>query len=325
MKRVSFTTALLFLLAGHTDVFAGRVLTLYLDGARVEQRETAIKGYLEINLPAGLRHDSLRVAPEKGVEIRRVLTAPQQPAKNVEKELAQLAEREELLHARLKALSVREEIYKSAAKSQSAKAPRRTKTNPEPLAIIKKGTDHAIAQLETVYQAKRKTEKELTQIAERRSRLGSEELSGGTLARVWVTPPSGGVTVSWSESGRSWTPQYQVRVDDQGRGTVLLMAPAVLLAKGESAALALAPLNNPGNPLKFSYKNEWSALLQEEFNITDSAQSGSSPYTVSFTNSSGLNFPPGEISCFKSGVYVGKGSFQGVNSGNPAEIVCSSR
>lgn len=325
MKRVSFVSALLILLAGHTDVFAGRFLTLYLDGAQVEQRETAIKGYLEINLPAGLRHDSLRIAPEKGVEIRRVLTSPQRPAKIVEKELAQLAEREEFLLARLKALSVREEIYKSAAKSQSAKAPRRTKTNPEPLAIIKQGTDYAIAQLETVYQAIRKTEKELTQIAERRSRLGGEDMSGGTVARVWITPPSGGVTVSWSESGRSWSPQYQVRVDAQGGATVLLMAQAVFLAKGERAALALATLQNPGNPLKFSYENEWSVLLQEKFKITDSAQSGSSPFTYSFTNSSALNFPPGEISCFQSGVYVGRGNFQGVNSGNPAEIVCSGR
>ena len=171
--------------------------------------------------------------------------------------------------------------------------------------------------------AKRKTEKELTQIAERRSRLGSEELSGGTLARVWVTPPSGGVTFSWSESGRNWSPLYQVRVDANGVSAVLLMAPAVSLAKGERAALALASLNNPGNPLKFRYENEWSALLQEEFKITNSAESGPSPYTFSFINSSGLNLPPGEISCFKSGVYVGKGSFKGANSGNPAEIVCT--
>jgi hypothetical protein len=323
MKTSLVATFLLIVLGWHTDASAARVLTLYLDGARVEQRETARKGYLEISLPPGATFDSLRIAPDKGVEIRRVVTLAQKPDKRVARELAQLAEREEQLSARLKALAVREEIYKAAAKSQSAKAPRRTKTNPEPISVIKKGTDFAIAQLETVYQAKRSAEKELTQIGERRVRLGNEKSSAGIVARVWVAPSSGGVTFSWSESGRYWQPHYQLRVDDTGRGNITVMPQPVVLAKGESAYLVFASLQDPGNPLKFRYESDWSVLRKEEFAMTGSTEAVYAPQSFSFVNSSAMNFPPGVVSCFKTGVYVGQGDFKGIKSGKQGEIICS--
>ena len=324
MKIVTLATSFLILFAVNTDVFASRILTLYLDGTQIEQRETARKGYLEINIPAAALKDSLKIAPEKGVEIIRVSTAPQKPAKNVVNELGQLDERENLLKARLKALSVREEIFKSAAKSQSAKAPRRTKTNPEPLATIKQGTDYAITQLESVYHAKLKAEKELAQIEVRRKRL-DQQVSGGTVAMVWVTPASGGVIFSWSEPDISWVPAYQLRVDAYGTAGLSLMAQELSLAQGERATLVLAPLKHEGNPFKFRYESGWKLLKKEEFNVTNSLEPNSSPYTVSFANNSGLYWPPGDVSCFKNGVYTGNGRFQGVEIGKSVEIVCSSR
>jgi len=325
MKPLIAIAVLIIFLAASGEAFAGRALTLYLDGALIEQRETARKGYLEIQLPANAAKESLRIAPEKGVQILRVVMTPQKPARNVEKELGQLAEREELLHDRLKALSVREDIFKAAAKSQSAKAPRRTKTNPEPLSTIKQGTDYAITQLETVYHAKRKAEKELAHIAERRSLLGKVELSGGTVAKVWLTPASGSVIAAWVQPDRRWSPSYQVRVDDKGNALIALTAQSVTLAKGETAALVLAPLRSVGNPPKFRYESEWSTLRQEAYKVENTQETNSSPYTVSFVNSSALNLPAGEISCFKSGVYMGQGSFQGVAAGKSLEIVCSGK
>jgi hypothetical protein len=307
------------------EAFAGRTLTLHLDGAVVEQRETARKGYLEILIPPGSIKESLRIAPGKGVQLIRVVTTPQKPARNIEKELGQLAEREELLHDRLKALSVREDIFKSAAKSQSAKAPRRTKTNPEPLSAIKQGTDYAITQLETVYHAKRKAEKELAHIAERRLLLGKEELSGGTIARVWLTPPSGSVIASWVQPDRRWFPSYQVRVDDKGSALIALSAQRLTLAKGETAELVLAPLRSGSNSPRFRYENEWTALKREECKVVNTQETNSSPFTVSLINSSLLNLPAGEISCFKSGVYMGQGNFPGVDVGKSTEFVCSGK
>jgi len=325
MKPFIAISVLLISVAVTADAFAGRTLTFYLDGAQVVQRETARKGYLELLIPPGSLKESLRIAPEKGVQIVRVVMTPQKPAKSVETELRQLGEREELLHDRLKALSVREEIFKAAAKSQSGKAPRRTKTNPEPLSTIKQGTDYAITQLETVYHAKRKAERELAQIAERRSTLGREELSGGTVAKVWLTPASGSVTAAWVQPDRRWSPSYQIRVGDKGSALISLSAQGVALAKGESAELVLAMFNSGGNPPRFRYENVLSPLKNAECNITNINETNSSPFIVSFTNSSVMNLPAGEISCFKSGVYMGNGNFQGVEAGKTTEVVCNSK
>ena len=88
----------------------------------------------------------------------------------------------------------------------------------------------------------------------------ASKLSGGTVARVWVTPASGSVTFSWSESDRSWSPAYQIRVDADGNAVLSLMAQEVSLAKGERAALVLAPLKHEGNPLKFRYESGWTTV-----------------------------------------------------------------
>lgn len=323
MKRVCLITALLLSLAVQVAASSDRTVTFFLDGAQVEQHEYARKGYLEVSVPPGALLDSLRIAPDKGVEIRRVVTVPQKPDKNVAREFGRLAEREEQLNARLKALAVREEIFKSAAKSQSAKAPRRTKTNPEPLTTIRQGTDYALTQLESVYQAQRKAEKELALISERRLRLGKEELSGGTVARVWLTPASGGVLVSWSESGKNWSPLYQLRIDDKGSALLSLMAQDLPLAKGEHASLVLGPLQRAGDPLRFRYAPAGTLLKQTAVQVTPGTAINPSPYRLSFTNSSAVSWPSGEITCFTRGVYIGKGRFSGVANGKQGEVVCS--
>jgi hypothetical protein len=318
-------TVVALLLAATADAFSGRALTLYLDGAQVEQRESARKGYLEIIIPPGAVKESLRISPGKGVEILRVVTIPLKPGKSVENELLKLAEREDILNDRLKALSVREDIFKSAAKSQSAKAPRRTKTNPEPLSTIKQGTDYAITQLESVYHAKRKTEKELAQIADRRARIGKSEQSGGAVARVWTTPASGSVTASWIQGDRSWQPVYQLRIDGNDKAFVTMMSPGVTLAKGETADLALSLVKSGGAPLKFRYEGEWASLRREEFKAVDTinTEPTSSLLTINLANLSGINFPPGEISCFRRGVYIGSARFPGAEAGKQVVVSCS--
>jgi hypothetical protein len=63
-----------------------------------------------------------------------------------EKELDTLLEQRNRLGDRLQALETREEIFKSATKSQSGKAPRKTRANPDPMLTIRQGTEFAIAQ-----------------------------------------------------------------------------------------------------------------------------------------------------------------------------------
>jgi hypothetical protein len=304
---------------------AARTLALYLDGALVEQQESALKGYIEFSLPAGTTPESLRIRPERGVTITRVVTAARKPAKEIARELATLADREELLHDRLKALSVREEIFKAAAKSQSAKAPRRTRTNPEPLSTIRQGTDYAISQLESVYQAKRKSEKELARLAERRAMLQKDEAGGGSLAKVWVTPAKGRVTASWMQADRLWTPSYQLRVTEPGTAVLELHASGVTLARGETATLRLSRVQSAASS-GFVYEGE--AIPLQKLSLKLERLQGGEPQTplsLSLVNTSGIPLPAGDTACFQSGVYMGKGMFHGADAGTSAEITCNGR
>ena len=314
----------LFVLAP-LPAFAARSLTLYLDGALVEQQESALKGHIEFYLPAGATPDSLRIRPERGVTIVRVLTAARKPAREIARELATLADREELLHDRLKALSVREEIFKSAAKSQSAKAPRRTRTNPEPLSTIRQGTDYAISQLESVYQAKRKAEKELVRLAERRATLQKDEAGGGSLVKVWVTPAKGRVTASWIQADRLWTPSYQLRVAEPGEAVLELHATGVALARGETATLRLSRVQSAVSS-GFAYEGE--AIPLQKLPLKLERRQGGEPQTplsLSLVNTSGIPLPAGDTACFQGGVYMGKGLFHGADAGTSAEIICNGR
>jgi len=304
---------------------AARNLTLYLDGALVEQQESAVKGQIDFSLPAAAKPESLRISPGSGVSIASVLVTPRKPAKPLAREFALLAEREELLHDRLKALSVREEIFKSAAKSQSAKAPRRTRTNPEPLATIRQGTDYAIAQLEAVYHARRKTEKELGQLVERRGRLQKDEAGGGSVVRVRVTPATGKVTASWMQADRFWTPSYQLRVTAPGEAVLALHANGVNPGKGERATVRLSGVQAAAST-GFGYAGEAVSLQTFPLRL-DRLQGGEpqTPLSLSLVNTSGINLPAGDTACYHSGVYMGKGMFPGADAGKSAEMICNGR
>ena len=67
----------------------------------------------------------------------------------------------------MQALEAKETVFKAAAKSQSGKAPRKTKTNPDPLAGVRQATEYAIAQLESVYRARRMAESDLNSVEAR--------------------------------------------------------------------------------------------------------------------------------------------------------------
>src|SRR5690242_16773397 len=160
MNKIIASIALLVITAG-TALADSRVVTFYSDGALVELETAATKGVAEIRLPPGMMAESLRIKPLNNAVIQRVdILASRLEGKGT-KDLDALLEQKNRLEDRLQALATREEIFKSAAKSQSGKAPRKTKTNPEPMQSIRQGTDFAIAQLEAVYTARRKTELEI--------------------------------------------------------------------------------------------------------------------------------------------------------------------
>ncbi len=230
--------------------------TLYLDGARYTTRVSAVKGVAELVLPAGIQKGSLRVRPASGVQVQRVVVAPARPDKRTARELDRIGERRELLQARLKALQTREEIFRAAARTQSGKAPRKTRANPDPLVSIRQGTEFAIAQLEEVYRLRRRTEKEMASLDDRLEVLRKDPSAGGNLVRVWLAAPKGEVAISWSVAGSGWKPHYDIRCDGSGTAQVTLRAGlppgtdgpvAVVLAKmGDVGADQASPVKGEG-------------------------------------------------------------------------------
>jgi len=292
----------------------------------VERSESAKNGYLEILLPPFVRSETLRIKPASGTQIIRIQVDARQPGKRVEKELAAIDERKELLQDRLKALSVREEIFRSAAKSQSAKAPRKTKTNPEPMTTIRQGTDYAIAQLEGVYQAERKVNRELKQLEEKRARLSQDEQAGGAVARIWLSPAKGSVNATYIQSDRSWHPRYEIRAKGDGTASLALFPDGLELLAGEQVSVRPAKLEEGENGVSWRFTERVRPLMTAELPAAGKAEStGPVPrLKLSLANTTLVTLPAGDFACYVDGVYLGRGRLPLLQPGGTADLQCGS-
>ena len=266
---------------------------------------------------------SLRVRPLQGGALKRIEVVPARPNRRVEGELARLTERRDSLADRLKALDAREEIFRAAAKSQSGKAPRKTKTNREPLEDIRKGTEFAIAQLEGVYRARRKAEHELRGVDARLSSLRGAGNVGGSVARIWLSGKGGRVTVSYLDPAMKWQPSYDFRVNNKGDVQVILNAVLPKVEKGTAVAVVPAllaetsvdpflPTASQGHAQIASFRFP---VAHERFSPVPQAS-----LAFSFLNSSEKRLPPGEATCYRQGEYLGKTVFSGCLPGESREL-----
>ena len=304
---------------------ADKTVTLYLDGARVERNMTATKGYLEAPLPADMQGDSFRIKPLGRTSIERVEIVAARSNPKRAKTLAQLAERKEQLEDRLKALATREEIFTAAAKSQSGKAPRKTKSNPEPLAAIRQGTDFAIAQLETVYHARRKAEKELKSVENRLEIEKKAGNIGGSVARIWLTGKYGRVSISYLVTGLRWTPSYDFRLNGEGEAEVSQRAFLPLLPKGATIAVVSTVLAEAATMAPvFVGVEPLPSIAAYKFPIEKGLFSAYPQPSFSFScrNDSQQKLPAGEGACYRGGEYLGKIRFQGLSPGETGAFVC---
>lgn len=304
---------------------AERAITLFLDGARIEGTATPTgrsARRIEVPLPPEVVLDSVRLRPLAGDAIIRVETGPATAAGSHDKELKTLRARKATVEERLRALETREEIFKAAAKSQSSKAPRRTKTNPEPLAAIRQGTDYALAQLEDVCRQRRRATNELETIDQRLEALGRAEGSRGSVVRV-RTRVGKGVAYSYLVRGPGWTPFYDFRVD---HGTVDVTLRAILppLTAGKKVAVAAVRLTEalPATPTivapaDFAPLRRFRFAVEREQSV-DSPQGGA---RFAFRNASGEGLLPGDGACFRAGEYLGQIRFPGLKPGDVAELV----
>ena len=314
----------LALFAGQAAPAESRSVTFYADGAVVELEATAAKGALDIPLPAGMIEGSLRIRPAGGTSIRRVdiVSARTDPDK-VEKGLDALLEQRSRLGDRMRALATREEIFTSAAKSQSAKAPRKTKANPDPMQTIRQGTEFAIAQLEAVYTARRRTEQEIRRIDSRIAAAKNCARGPETVARIEVSPARGRVTARYALAGQGWMPRYDMYLDGSSNAQVdlsglfsgafsgyLLQASPAMLAERDTArvfpvasgpAARLASFRLPVSEAEFG-----SGIL--------------SSFSCVLKNAGQLHLPGGDANLYKNGEYLGRFRFAGISSGRSRSI-----
>ncbi len=314
----------IFLLAGKAAA-AERSVTLFLDGAKVEQRFVVNGGYLEIPLPAGLKPGSLRLVPQAATRIERVETVPARLPLRVENELARLTERRERLQARLQALKTREGVFTAAAKAQSGKAPRKTKSNPEPLQNIRKGTDFALAQLEEVYSVRRSVEKELAVLDGKDAALRKEGNGGGRIARVWLSGRRPGITAAWLQTDLSWSPRYDIRLGGDATTEVTIHPRLPVLARGEAVSVSMASVQKePGAAAAMPVTSEQSAVvtLRLPVQVKGDGRDVSSGLAFTMTNTATQILPGGDVSCYRDGTYIGTARLAAIQPLESREILC---
>jgi hypothetical protein len=298
-------------------------VTRYLDGAIVENEAATATGRIEIPLPRGMKVGTLRVRPLQDTAISRVEVSAAHPDRKVERETAQLSGRKDALADRLKALEIKEEIFRNSAKTQSGKAPRATKSNREPLDAIRKGTDFALARLEEVFRERRKAESELRSIEASLSSLAARGGSGG-VARIWLAGRVGRVAVSYVVQDMRWSPTYDFRVS--GAGEVEITMHALLPdAAGSRVAVVPATLSESDGMPPVTVAPGWPGQVAVFRLPLDKELFAGNPIpalSFRFTNRTGSRLPPGEATCYRKGEYVGTTRFDGSLPGEARLLDC---
>ncbi len=296
-------------------------LTLFLDGALCTQEIAVSRGVAEVSLPASMQAGSLRINPLDGSSLEFVEIVPLKLDQKHARETANLIKRRDALKDRLQTLEVKEEIFKAAAKSQSGKSPRKTKTNPDPMGVIRRGTEFAFNQLEDVYHARRIAESDLSSVEARLSALSREEK--GSFVRIRLTGKRGRVAVSYIRSDLKWEPSYDFRLDKPGQAEVSMRAMLPKIEKGVSAKIAPVLLSEAADePVLAIPPGKTPKIAGFTFPTTQEmiASVPASSLSFSFTNSYAKKLPAGEISCYWRGEYWGKSGFSGSLPGSVTKL-----
>lgn len=283
-----------------------RCVTLYLDGAKVEQEVAAVYGYLEYALPDSLTPGSLRVKPLGGGSVLRVELVPADRDRRHAREIGRLEDRKGELQDRMQALSSREEIFSAAVKSQSGKAPRKTKANPDPVSSLQQGTEFALAQLESVYRGKRKCQRSLDALE---AELAAAR-KGAAVARIWLS--GGRARLSYLTSGERWIPSYDFRWSGDAAGELTLHARLLRAEKGVQYLVSAGTLAQ--GAAASAVRGDFPTLSRHPLTLTGGARTDDPPLSFTFAPVvTGL--PPGEAAAFWRGEYLGSGRFAGAGAG----------
>lgn len=315
ISRSLLCLSLLALSAGPAS--AENSITFYRDGTLHHQEAVAARGVIDIPLAAGLLEHTLTIAPAAGTSILGVETDTRGSGSRSGKEFEILTEQRRRLEDRLQALETREAIFTSAAKAQSGKAPRKSKTNPDPMQTIRQGTDFAIAQLEAVYTARRKTAQEIRKIDARLAAAGKAGRPAENSVRVSVAPGRGRVTLRYATAEQGWQPRYNLHLTGDGAARLLLSARITGNGRGHQIRVSPASLAEAGTAETFPAQPGSVVLADYRVPVTEELHTGGvyTRFSGTITNSTPYYLPPGQSGLFRSGTYLGKFRFEGLSSG----------
>ncbi len=320
MKQVSLFVGTLFCLQTVMAHAAAPELTFFSDGTLVQLETTTQKGVAEVALPSAIRENTLRVRPLQTAEITSVELQSAKVPERLYKEQMHLTEQKNRLEDRLKALDTREAIFAAAAKSQSSKAPRKTKANPDPLASVRQGTDFAIAQLEAVFTARRRTEQELKRVEARLQQL-HKQAQGLPTVRITATPANARLQVTAVLTEGGWTPQYLLRLSGNGTASLILQTRIPAVPRGFHAAITADSLvtAKPSPPIRVPAAatgavqvSSWQLPVEQEQVNTGPLPS----FSLTLQNSSGIRLPAGKVAVYSNGEYVGSTQLPTSDSGS---------
>lgn len=305
-----------------TPVFAANSVTYYRDGALFQLETTAVKGVVEIPLPPDLLENTLTVVPAAGSTILGVETAVKELENSGDKERDTLTEQRRRLEDRLQALETREAIFTAAAKAQSGKAPRKTKANPDPMQAIRQGTDFAIAQLEAVYTARRRTTQEIRNIDSRLAASGKGSLTTGSSVRLTVAPARGRVTIRYATTERGWKPGYNLHLTGDGTARLQFSARLTGNRRGYQNRISSGSLTQSGSPETVPAQTGGALLATFRLPLSDEQYTEGifKRFSGKITNSTPHYLPPGDSGLYRGGTYLGKFRFEGISSGRSKMI-----
>lgn len=304
------------------SAFAENKITFYRDGTLLQQEAGAVKGIIDVPLNAGLLEQTLTAVPAPGTTILQVETRKNDSGNALNSEYETLSEQRRKLEDRLQALETREAIFTSAAKAQSGKAPRKTKTNPDPMQTIRQGTDFAIAQLEAVYTARRRATQEIQKLDARLTAARKSSQPAEHSMRLIVSPPRGKVTIRYATSAVGWQPQYNLHL--LGDGTARLQLSARVTAGGRGYQLRVSPgsLAESTRAETFPVLSGSVVMASYVLPLTEAryVEGIFNHFSGILTNSSNSFLPPGDSGLFRGGAYLGKFRFEGISSGRSRSI-----
>lgn len=322
IHRIRTVACLCFVTLSVTSASAENDITFYRDGTLIRQEAGAVKGAIDIPLAAGLLEHTLTIIPARGTTILGVETFKTEPGTRTDKEFETLIEQRRRLEDRLQALETRETIFTSAAKSQSGKAPRKTKANPDPMQAIRQGTDFAIAQLEAVYTARRKTKLEIQKIDAHLAAAGKNRRPAERSVWIAVAPPRGRVTLRYATTERGWQPRYNLQLEGDGSALLLLSARITGNGRGERVRVSSGSLAESAGAETLPAQSGSAVLASYRVPVTEERYTGGifNHFSGTITNNSPHYLPPGESGLFRNGTYLGTFIFEGLSSGRSRPI-----